>query len=70
VGFYYSEQYRLLNHPSVDAVSIVTDFPEFDERQQFNLFFTALSPVKWHKVNCDRAWTFNVETATPVTTIR
>lgn len=51
----------LLNHlPSVDAVSIVTEvFPEFDERQPIQSFLHHYPQVKWHEVNCDRAWTFS-----------
>ncbi|NEQ23277.1 MAG: asparagine synthase [Microcoleus sp. SIO2G3] len=48
----------LLNHrPTVDAFSIVTDvFPEFDERQPIESFLGRYPQVKWHEVNCDRAW--------------
>jgi len=48
----------LLNHlPTVDAFSIVTDvFPEFDERQPIESFLQQYPQVKWHEVNCDRAW--------------
>lgn len=48
----------LLNHlPSVDAFSIVTEvFPEFDERQPIQSFLQQYPQIKWHEVNCDRAW--------------
>ncbi len=48
----------LLNHlPTVDAFSIVTDvYPEFDERQPIESFLQQYPQVKWHEVNCDRAW--------------
>jgi asparagine synthase (glutamine-hydrolysing) len=42
----------LLNHlPSVDAVSIVTEvFPEFDERQPFNLFYSIIPKLNGMKL--------------------
>ena len=49
-----------LNHlSSVDAFSNVTTiFPEFDERQPIKSFLERYPQVKWHDVNCDRAWAF------------
>ena len=48
----------LLNHlTNVDAVSIVTEvFPEFDERQPIQSFLQQYPQIRWHEVNCDRAW--------------
>ena len=48
----------LLNHlPAVDAFSFVTEvFPEFDERKPIQSFLQRYPQVKWHAVNCDRAW--------------
>jgi asparagine synthase (glutamine-hydrolysing) len=48
----------VLNHlPTVDAFSIVTDvFPEFDERKPIESFLQRYPQVRWHEVNCDRAW--------------
>ena len=50
----------VLNHlSSVDAFSNVTTiFPEFDERQPIQSFLERYPQVKWHDVNCDRAWAF------------
>jgi asparagine synthase (glutamine-hydrolysing) len=51
----------LLNHlPNVDAFSIVTDiYPEFNERQPILSFLQQYPQVKWHEVNCDRAWSLS-----------
>lgn len=51
----------LLNQlPTVDAFSIVTEvFPEFDERQPIGSFLQRYPQVRWHEVNCDRAWSLS-----------
>lgn len=51
----------LLNHlSSVDAFSNVTTiFTEFDERQPIQSFLERYPQVRWHDVNCDRAWAFS-----------
>lgn len=51
----------LLNHlSSVDAFSNVTTvFSEFDERQPIQSFLARYPQVRWHDVNCDRAWAFS-----------
>lgn len=48
----------LLNHlPAVDTFSFVTEvFPEFDERQPIQSFLQRYPQIRWHAVNCDRAW--------------
>ena len=41
----------------MDAVSIVTEvFPEFDERQPIRSVLQQYPQIRWHEVNCDRAW--------------
>ncbi|MEN9518194.1 MAG: hypothetical protein RLZZ381_782 [Cyanobacteriota bacterium] len=51
----------VLNHlSSVDAFSNVTTvFTEFDERQPIQSFLERYPQVRWHDVNCDRAWAFS-----------
>jgi asparagine synthase (glutamine-hydrolysing) len=51
----------VLNHlPAVDAFSIVTEvFSEFNERQPIESFLQRYPQIRWHEVNCDRAWAFS-----------